>query len=302
MRVPTLVTPRTNPAQPRQNYVQGGQFSSPDLGSSLVQLSQLIDQRQQKREAFDVSKRVIEETNALQMDYSEREKAEPLGAKGFTQRINDDYTARHQDILESYREMGYSKESLRELDTRLSALRQSFTGRALNFQYNSFKGLADKELKDLTVSLSQYATNNPAGIESALTELQVAIKNLDGLEDTDAQQLYDHYSSVILQGAGEGLALYNPQSVVDLLAPEEITTTVIDTPTGRFDVDSYMAANRSAESSGDDGATATTSSAVGRYQFLKGTWLEYYKKAILTLAKLTSRFWLNVPKVTFRIK
>ncbi len=44
-----------------------------------------------------------------------------------------------------------------------------------------------------------------------------------------------------------------------------------------FDMVSYMAANRSAESNGDDTARATTSSAYGRYQFTKGTWLGLYR-------------------------
>lgn len=43
-----------------------------------------------------------------------------------------------------------------------------------------------------------------------------------------------------------------------------------------FDMASYMAANRSAESNGDDTAQATSSSAYGRYQFTKGTWLGLY--------------------------
>lgn len=47
---------------------------------------------------------------------------------------------------------------------------------------------------------------------------------------------------------------------------------------GRFDLGNYLARNRSAESSGNDLAQAETSSAFGRYQFLKETWVEFYKK------------------------
>jgi hypothetical protein len=45
-----------------------------------------------------------------------------------------------------------------------------------------------------------------------------------------------------------------------------------------FDRRTYMRKNRAAESSGRDTAAATTSSAYGRYQFLKDTWVTYYKK------------------------
>lgn len=43
-------------------------------------------------------------------------------------------------------------------------------------------------------------------------------------------------------------------------------------------IDAYMAKTRRAESGGDDRAAAGTSSAFGRYQFTKGTWLAYYKR------------------------
>lgn len=48
--------------------------------------------------------------------------------------------------------------------------------------------------------------------------------------------------------------------------------------TGDFDMTGYLQRNRTAESGGNDRAAAQTSSAYGRYQFLKSTWLDYYKK------------------------
>lgn len=44
-----------------------------------------------------------------------------------------------------------------------------------------------------------------------------------------------------------------------------------------YDIERYMRSNRSAESSGSDVAKAATSSAYGRYQFLKETWVNSYK-------------------------
>lgn len=53
------------------------------------------------------------------------------------------------------------------------------------------------------------------------------------------------------------------------------------TATGRevkgFDMNRYMRQTRSAESSGSDVIKAATSSAYGRYQFLKETWVSFYK-------------------------
>lgn len=47
---------------------------------------------------------------------------------------------------------------------------------------------------------------------------------------------------------------------------------------GGFDMQRYMGRSRSAESSGNDAAAAATSSAYGRYQFLKDTWLTTYRQ------------------------
>lgn len=280
MQVPRIFNPRTNPTGPAQNYLQApGPSVQNTVGDSLVDISRTIRRNQEKAENFDISKRLVTEANELQTDFDARKEAAPLGAEGFTDQINQAYTERHSKILEDYAARGYSRDALRELDLRLTGIRQSYNGQAIAFQDESFKGLVNKETGDAAVQLSQYATANPGAIDSALNELMNILTSRPGIEATDVQQLYDHYEGVILQSAGEGLALYDPQSVVDLLAPEETTTsTVVTTNSGDFNIDSYMAATRSAESTGDDAAKATTSSAYGRYQFLKDTWLETYKQ------------------------
>lgn len=71
--------------------------------------------------------------------------------------------------------------------------------------------------------------------------------------------------------AAPGLA---PSSRPALAGSTSIASEVVPAGSrGRF-----MQRVRGAESSGDDGARATTSSAYGRYQFIKSTWLTYYKR------------------------
>lgn len=54
--------------------------------------------------------------------------------------------------------------------------------------------------------------------------------------------------------------------------------TLTSRPSSAFDVDSYMRSTRRAESSGNDAAAAVSSSAYGRYQFIKSIWLDYYRQ------------------------
>lgn len=280
MQVPRIFNPRTNVATPSGGYLQvQGQSVQNTVGESLQDISRTIKRNQDKAETFDVSKRLIEEANALQLDFDAKKEAAPLGAQGFTEQLDAEYAERHAKLVENYAARGYSREAVRDLDLRLASMRQGINGQAIAFQDQSYKGLVNKETGDAAVQLSQYATQNPMAVESALTELQVLLKNRPGIEATDAQQLYDHYSAIILNGAGEGLALYDPQTVVNLLAPEETTTSeIVSSTSGDFNIDSYMAAARGAESSGDDRAKASTSSATGRYQFLNSTWVEYYNR------------------------
>jgi hypothetical protein len=280
MRVPRVYVPQTRPASPQGGYLQGGSLQVRNtVGESLQDIAQSLRVRQQKAESFDISKRLIEEANELQQDFDARTEAEPLGAAGFTERLDVAYAERHQAIIEDYRARGYSADSLRELDLRLASYRQSYNAKALAFQDESYRQLVNKETGDAVVQLSQYATANPNAIQSTLDELNNLLASRSGIEATDIQEMYDRYRAVLIESAGDGLALYNPQEVINLLAPEElITSDVVPTATGDFNLDTYMQATRSAESSGNDGATATTSTATGRYQFLKGTWLETYRQ------------------------
>lgn len=59
---------------------------------------------------------------------------------------------------------------------------------------------------------------------------------------------------------------------------DEVTGRAASRVTTGFDMGRYMRRSRAAESSGDDRAAATTSSAYGRYQFLQDTWVSYYRR------------------------
>lgn len=52
----------------------------------------------------------------------------------------------------------------------------------------------------------------------------------------------------------------------------------LDRPVADFSMSRYLQRNRTAESGGNDAAAAATSSAYGRFQFLKDTWLEFYRR------------------------
>lgn len=86
-----------------------------------------------------------------------------------------------------------------------------------------------------------------------------------------------------LQAPADGEGSSSPLSPSEGAPPSQSSDTGNATPSGpvsdggAFNLSRYMARNRAAESSGDDTARASTSSATGRYQFTEGTWKRYYK-------------------------
>lgn len=86
-----------------------------------------------------------------------------------------------------------------------------------------------------------------------------------------------------LQAPADGEGSSSPLSPSEGAPPSQSSDTGNATPSGpvsdggAFNLSRYMARNRAAESSGDDTARASTSSATGRYQFTEGTWKQYYK-------------------------
>lgn len=72
-------------------------------------------------------------------------------------------------------------------------------------------------------------------------------------------------------------AALGPRPTAPVAAPVDAVPST-GREVGGFDMSRYLGRTRSAESSGSDTAAAATSSAYGRYQFLRETWLSYYAK------------------------
>lgn len=249
------------------------------MSSAVFRLGEELDKKSQREQQFQLNKRLIEETNALNADYDERVTAAPLGAEGFTTQIMQDYGERFKSVLEEYEAQGFDKDLLNDFSLRLESVRSDFGAKALGFQRQSKIDKATEDLDASSVSISQYVTANPATLESGLNELREQIE-LMPVEAGVKEKLFDNYREVIRRGAAQGLALREPELVVNLLDPQRLEIEG-GVPIGNsqvFDMNSYLAKTRGAESGGNDAARAMTSSAEGRYQFLDSTWLQFYRK------------------------
>lgn len=84
--------------------------------------------------------------------------------------------------------------------------------------------------------------------------------------------------------SGFGMMMGGVQNVMD---------EAFSVSSGGFNMSNYLTMTRSAESGGKDNAKARTSSASGRYQFIEGTFKEYYQKVYGGSKKDADNAWRN---------
>lgn len=108
IRVP--INPQTSVARGQLGYERPADISSGTraLGEAVRGYGEYVQRENQKKQLFDVQRMLVDEANALQTDFEAKKQEEPLGADGFTKRVNDDYEARHQALVEGLREPQYS--------------------------------------------------------------------------------------------------------------------------------------------------------------------------------------------------
>jgi len=281
-QVPTRINPQTSPTAQVGGYLQPAVPNVRMFAEQLGGLAGDIRENQLRREEFDLNKRVLEETNSVRELYDTETEASQADARGFTERFNSQLETRHRDIVAEYENQGYSREALQNFQLRLAQLRGGVFEQSLNFENRSYRVKVGQDVDSAAVSASQYATAQPDAYATALSEFKNQIELTPDLTEAEKITYFEQGKAVIRQGAGLGLVQQRPEEVIKLLDPRGLASITQQNITlgdgGEFDMASYLTITRGAESTGDDGAKATTSSAYGRYQFLKDTWVEYYKK------------------------
>lgn len=222
MKVPNPINPETPVSYSQRSYVKNVEQPNFDiLAQAARSFSQHLEEEDKKKEEFKISQAVIDESNALLVDFDQKTKEAPLGAPKFSEDTNTAYTKRHQELLQVYREQGFSREALNALDLKFSALRQGMLVKSMAFQTQSNKALSGKQIEDLGVGVSQHVGANPNTLPSGLDELQHAINSLPNLNAEDKLKLYEEQARLARSSAAHGLAIQDPDTVIRLLDPEK---------------------------------------------------------------------------------
>lgn len=232
MQVPVRRTPGTNVSSQQLGYQRATPgFDFEAIERPLKDLAAQLEGDKKNRQAFELQRRLVDETNALNTDFEERKTKQPLGAQGFTDRVLTDYTERHKVMMEEYWQQGFDRDTLEQFDTRLATLRGSFGQQALAYQTQSTSALADSEMDKFTVGLSQYAATNPKdGYASALEEAREGWNNFPGISAEQREKGFERSRAAIKAGAAKAIALQDPDFVLKSLDPNGVFAPALTQP------------------------------------------------------------------------
>lgn len=226
MQVPVRRTPGTQVSTEQLGYVKPVQpLDLSPITQPMRQLAARLEGERNQREELDLQKALVDETNSLSADFEQRKTAEPLGAAGFTDTVLNDYTARHQALMQTFAAKHYNRDLLNQFDVKLATLREHFGEQALAYQQNSVNDLANKEVGDLTTSLSQYA-KDPQTYQSAVAESDRAWDNYPGIDASAREAGKKQSRAIIRQSAAKMWALSNPEDIIATLDPQGLTAPV----------------------------------------------------------------------------
>lgn len=190
-------------------------------------------EQDRKRELFDVQKMIVDESNNIQQDFEDKTRVQPLGAPNFTQQVNGEYNTRHQQMVKSLRERGYSEDAVNEFEARLGIIRGQYVARAIDFQEKSRYVKTDHDAGEFAIAGSQYVGKNPNAVGSVLDEFRVALSHTD-LSEPEQIAVFDKYKDTILRSAREGFAIQHPEVILGLYGFPNEAVTVQNSTTGEL--------------------------------------------------------------------
>lgn len=225
MRVPVRRLPQTRVSEQQQGFARP--VAPLDLApvTRLVEgfRDQLLDE-QDARQRIELNRRLMQEVNELQLDFTERQRDPEISPIDFATNTNTTYAERHATLVAGLRQGGYSQDLLEDFETRLGSVRQGFFERGVAHQTTQLRARAGEEIETVALSASQYAAADPENnYVTARDMVSNSVRAHPDLMEDERAGVEDTQLAVVRDGASRSLAIRNPQLVIDLLDPEGLT-------------------------------------------------------------------------------
>lgn len=191
------------------------------LGRALSQLGGTLQAKMEAQTAadndFQTKKLVLDETLYAQGDLVKREGEAPSGAQGFTLGVLNDYTERHNKILDDLRQQGMSEDVIRGVDLKLMSLRGEIASKAMTFQQRAWEVKAKNDSAAVADTLGNTLTYDPYLLDQSIEDLNASIDAIDGLDPAVRDNMKADLAQTLRLSAGLSLANKDPSRVKGLL-------------------------------------------------------------------------------------
>lgn len=269
MKVPTLMTTRTNPVDNTAGYSQ--QRTSPaafgaGIGNALSQLGVALQQREEKTNRFGALTSFSDFETQITRDMLEGQRSASPDGKGFAAAAEADYDRRASDFLNK----NVPPALREEFQYRVSQLKQGVVSKALDFQYkagdNFFRQGISSEYEKARTALDPRLGGDPAQLQAYKDKMQETILASD-LSEIEKNTLWNNVQAG-LESVGYRAAVTGASKQEQAAFSGEIGS-IIDDAAKRYGV-SPEALRKVAwlESRGDPNAQNPDSSAGGLFQQL----------------------------------
>lgn len=226
MRVPQVRTPQTSPATRQQGYAKPAMADASPIAQGLQHVTAGLEQiaakereDQRNRQRFDLTKRLLEEKNFADEDFSQRQTDPNRRVDTFADDVDNEYTARHEGVLNQYWQEGYDEDLLQDFAVRLGSVRDQKFGQGLAFQAQSLSMQALKDADDFVVSASQAVSHDPNSFSSVLQLTESGIDANPHLTPAQRVAAKANGKKILVQTGGRVKAMSDPDGTLRLLDP-----------------------------------------------------------------------------------
>src|SRR5438477_6371690 len=149
MRVPNPINPQSRVPQQQLGYQRAADYNITGLNSiadAVKRYADIENEREQKRQLFDVKKAILDETNSRQTDFEKRSLEAGPGAPNFVEHTMQDYTDHTTAVLQDFKTRKYSEEAQQKLAIGLASINNTYLQKAVAFKEYANKGKASSDI------------------------------------------------------------------------------------------------------------------------------------------------------------
>lgn len=211
---------RTSASAGRATFTQPSQgFDTSGIQQGISGIAEGIDTARRQHQQFEMQKRLLEESNKVQVEMEARARDPEMDPFTFSETVDSEYTDRANAVVDEYRELNYDGDLINDFMTGMGRVRNGATERATTVQTQALATRAVSDVGKIADEGSRQIVADVDSYESTLAFVTDTIKLNPFLGDAEKTQAVDATMERFRQAGGEVLAKTRPEDVFAQLDP-----------------------------------------------------------------------------------